>query len=151
MSYIKPEVPKLLQMLEMVAGASANAKVADGLDEANISHTAVYVGEGDEAVATCTCDMGAAAALGCSLSLIPPAGAEDMVSSGKLSDNAADNLYEVMNIFSSLMMDDKSSHLKLVSVKDGADDAITGKTVENVSFLLNLGAYGEGTISFNAV
>ncbi len=150
MAYIAPQLNNLRDMLEMIVGPSAGAKGAENFDVAEISHTAIYIDKENNPVASCSCDMKAAAALGCSLSMIPPAGAEGMVDDGELSANAKDNLYEVMNMFSSLMMDDKSSHLKLAEVNPGADSSVAGETVKEVCFALELGAYGGGTIVFNA-
>ena len=150
MAYISPELNNLRGMLEMIVGPSAGAKGADNSDGLEISHTAVYIDKDDTPVASCSCDMKTAAALGCSLSMIPPAGAEGMIDDGELSANANDNLYEVMNMFSSLLMNDKSSHLKLAKVDPGSDSAVAGETVKEVCFSLELGAYGSGTIVFNA-
>jgi len=65
----------------------------------------------------------------------------------ELSEMAADNLYEVMNILSSLLMSDSTSHLKLSKVELGADARITGESEE--AYSLDLGAYGKGELVFN--
>ena len=80
MAYIPPKLNNLRDMLEMIVGPSAGAKDADNFDAAQISHTAIYIDKENNPVASCSCDMKAAAALGCSLSMIPPAGAEGTVS-----------------------------------------------------------------------
>lgn len=148
MNYKKPEAGQLEEMLTMVVGGDAGAAVAK-VDGGKLSHTALYVNDEGESVATCSCTMPTAAALGCALSMIPPGGAEGMVEDNELSATATDNLYEVMNIFSSLLMDDKSAHLKLVKVDTGTDIRLTGDGFEEQSFSINLGKYGKGELVFN--
>lgn len=151
MAYAHPELNALLKMLEMIIGPDAGASDAEGLEHAQISHTAIYVDKDNTPVASCSCDLKTAAALGCSLSMIPPGGAEAMVEDGELTNNATDNLYEVMNIFSSLLMSDRSSHLKLSTLNVGAETPVAGESIKDVCFNLDLGNYGVGTIMFNAV
>ena len=70
-----------------------------------------------------------------------------MVEDNELSAMATDNLYEVMNILSSLLMNDKSEHLKLSKVELGSDARIEGGGEQ--AFSLDMGAYGKGELVFN--
>lgn len=146
MAFKDPEASELASMINMILGADASAAVASGVDASSMSHTAMYVDDEGKEVATCRCALPTAAALGCALSMIPPGGAEAMVEDNELSQMATDNLYEVMNMFSSLLMDDKSSHLKLVSVDASNDESIQGSSFE---FDIDLGNYGQGQLMFN--
>ncbi len=74
---------------------------------------ASYVDDTESVVAQCVCDIGASASLACALSIIPIPTAQEMISTSTLSPIAEENFREVMNIFSSLFMDDKSDHLTL--------------------------------------
>ena len=147
MNYKKPDENQFTEMLQMFVGPAAEAKSSAAVKVADFSHTAVYVNNSGETVATCVVAMPTAAALGCSLSMIPPGGAECMVEDKELSAMATDNLYEVMNILSSLLMNDKTEHLKLSKVELGSDARIEGG--DEQAFSLDMGAYGKGELVFN--
>lgn len=147
MKYKKPEAAQFTDMLQMFVSPAASAKDASAIASSEFSHTAVYINQDGDAVATCAVALPTAAALGCSLSMIPPGGAECMVEDNELSGMATDNLYEVMNILSSLLMCNNTSHLKLSKVELGGDARIEGVAEE--AYTLDLGAYGKGELVFN--
>lgn len=147
MNYKKPDEQQFSDMLQMIVGPAAVAKSADSADVSSISHTALYIDSTGDVVATCAVAMPTAAALGCALSMIPPGGAEGMVEDNELSAMANDNLYEVMNILSSLLMSDSTSHLKLSKVEASSEVRIEGEAEE--AYALDLGAYGAGELVFN--
>lgn len=147
MNYKAPEEGQFNEMLQMMIGPAAEVSACDSADASSISHTAIYIDDKGDTVATCACALPTAAALGCALSMIPPGGAEGMVEDKELSGMATDNLYEVMNILSSLLMDDKTQHLKLAKVEEGGDGRYSGGSEE--AYKLDLGAYGAGELIFN--
>ena len=149
MNYLKPEERKLTEMLSMILGVNAVAKVAKALAGPAPEYVAIYINREDEVVATCACALPTAASLGCALSMIPPGGAKGMVEDNEVSKMATDNFYEVMNIFSSLLMNDKSSHLKLTEVARDAGRQLKADGGEEVIFTVKLGAYGDGELVFN--
>lgn len=148
MSFKKPEASQLVQMLDMILGISTKAAKSDSFDSSAISHTAIYVDDAGEKVASCVCTLPTAASLGCALSMIQPGSAESMVEDKELSQTATDNLYEVMNIFSSLLMDDKTSHLKLGEVVAANDPSVQNEDWESFGFTVQMGKYGEGHLLF---
>ena len=147
MKYKKPDAEQFTDMLQMFVGPAAEVKDAGAVASTDFTHTAVYINDDGETVATCAIGLPTAAALGCSLSMIPPGGAECMVEDKELSATAQENLYEVMNILSSLLMNDKTSHLKLKSVEPGVDARIQGEAEQ--AFAMELGSYGKGEAVFN--
>lgn len=147
MNYKKPEKAQFTDMLQMFVGPACAAADASAVASSDFSHTAIYINDEGETVATCSVALPTAAALGCSLSMIPPGGAEGMVEDKELSEMAAENLYEVMNILSSLLMSDSTSHLKLKEVVPDGDAKIAGEAEE--AYTLELGAYGKGELVFN--
>lgn len=149
MNYQKPEASKLTEMLSMILGGDAVAKVAAAFAGPAPEYVATYVNRDDEVVATCACALPTAASLGCALSMIPPGGAKGMVEDNEVSKMATDNFYEVMNIFSSLLMSDKSAHLKLAEVTRDSARQLKADGGEEVIFTMKLGAYGEGELVFN--
>ncbi|MEM1432543.1 MAG: hypothetical protein AAGG11_00635 [Pseudomonadota bacterium] len=139
-------VTGILQMF--VPDAEAKSGGAD-----SYAFVGEFVDDEGELVSVCYSDFAASAGLGSALSMIPPAAAEEMLSSGELTPIAQDNLYEVMNIFSTVFMDDSTPHLKLVRVSPfadfaGADALGDARTVE---LSVQLGGYGDGALSFKAI
>jgi len=129
-------------MLAMVVGEGATSSPSGG-DSLQTSHHAMFSDRDDVPVATCSCNLIAAANLGCALSMIPPGGAEAMIEDKELTERANANLYEVMNIFSSLLMNERSSHLRLVEVGVGAPPvALEGGA--SARFMLDMLSYGKG-------
>ena len=148
MNYQKPEAKKLTEMLSMILGVDVVATVATALDGPVLEYVAIYVNREDEVVATCGCTLPTAASLGSALSMIPPGGAKGMVEDNEVSKMATDNFYEVMNIFSSLLMNDKSAHLKLAEVVRDSEKKLKADGGEEVAFKVELGAYGAGELVF---
>ncbi len=148
-AYKLPNPSELNESLEMILGEAAQIAEGDALATNNASHAAEFVNRQDEVVAYCLCDLPLAAGLGAALSMVPPGAAEDMVDEGALTEMATANLYEVMNIFSALYMDDSTSHLKLtvVNAANDTDMALEGETQE-VTFDLDTGRYGKGKVRF---
>ncbi len=149
MNYCKPVPDRLKAMLSMLTGEDVTADNQDAPVEGGKYH-GVFIDAEDKVVALASCNMAAAASLGCSLTMIPPGGAEAMVEDGELTKNATDNLYEVMNVLSSLFMDDASAHLKLVRVDVGDAPAIDVAKTETTTMGVELGRYGKLEIDFVA-
>jgi hypothetical protein len=149
MKYQTPEAHKLAEMLSMILGSDATAKVAPAITGSPPEYVATYIDNEKVVVATCSCALPTAAALGCALSMIPPGGAEAMVEDKEISKMASDNFYEVMNIFSSLLMNDKSAHLKLAEVVQDSGTRLQADGGEEMVFTLGLGKYGTGEVVFN--
>ncbi len=147
MNYKKPDAAQFTGMLQLFVGPDAEAKSAKEVAIKEFTHTAVYVDKDGASVATCCIALPTAAALGCSLSMIPAGGAECMVEDKELSEMATDNLYEVMNMLSSLLMSDSTSHLKLKAVELGSAARIEAEVEE--AYSLELGSYGKGELVFN--
>lgn len=148
-AYKLPQPAELNESLEMILGEAAKISESDALGANSASHAAEFRNRQDEVVAYCLCDMNLAAGLGAALSMVPPGAAEDMIEEGVLTEMAAANLYEVMNIFSALYMDDSTAHLKLTAVNaaNDADISLEGETQE-VTFHLDTGKYGQGKVRF---
>lgn len=147
MNYKKPDIAQFTGMLQLFVGPAAQAKSAEKVSSEDFTHTAVYVNGDGESVATCAFALPTAAALGCALSMIPAGGAECMVEDKELSEMATDNLYEVMNMLSSLLMSDSTAHLKLARVDPGSSARIEAESEE--AYMLDLGGYGKGEVLFN--
>ncbi|MGB0865237.1 MAG: hypothetical protein ACPGSC_01935 [Granulosicoccaceae bacterium] len=148
-AYKLPQPAELNESLEMILGGPAKITPCDALSTNSASHAAEFRNRQDEVVAYCLCDLPIAAGLGAALSMVPPGAAEDMIEEGVLTEMASANLYEVMNIFSALYMDDSTAHLKLTTVEAANDAGVSleGETQE-VTFNLDTGKYGQGKVRF---
>ncbi len=150
--YVKPEVEQVSEMLSMFITGGVEVEAADGAP-GNLSHAAIYRDPEGAIVATCACDIKMAAGLGASLSMVPPSAVEDMLASGSLTDIVNANLYEVMNMLSSLLMNDNSAHLKLTEVLPVAElpaDA-SNEGFQSQCFALTAGNYGSGHLVINSL
>ena len=146
-NYKLPDPKSMLGSLEMIFGSEPEVEVVEA--QPDPCYYATYIDADEQVVAVATCDLQSSAGLGCALSLIPPAGAEDMVASSELTAIAEENLFEVMNIFSSLFMDDKTPHLKLAELKKAdADLASHAESMEHINLSIDSGKYQPGLISF---
>ncbi|ASJ71420.1 hypothetical protein [Granulosicoccus antarcticus] len=149
MNYQAPEARALSDMLSMIIGGEAKAKVAPALEGDSPDFVAIYINRDDEVVATCCSKLHTAASLGSALSMIPAGGVKSMEEENQISKMALDNFYEVMNIFSSLLMNDKTEHLRLSEVVRDAGKRLKVDNSEEVIFTLELGNYGAGELVFN--
>jgi hypothetical protein len=118
---------------------------------ASASFVAVYVTDDGAPRALCACDLSFAAYTGAALSMLPPAAAKDAIKSQALTSTMSDNLHEVMNICTRLILKDGSPHLRLQQVFAAKQvpapaAAITGSKTR-VDFEVGVGKYGNGAFA----
>lgn len=147
-AYNLPEARSLSDLLTMVIGDSPAISEAEPSTLDGYSHRANFVDDQDQLVAQCYADLPLSAALGAALSMIPPAVAAEMVAEGELTPIASDNLYEIMNMLSSLYMDDKTPHLRLTQVDVLPGEPAPFEPVSRSDFEITAGSYGQGRIAF---
>ena len=145
-----PGEETLSNSLQMIFGEEPDLLVVNP-DALVPSHVASYVDSESNVVACCLCDIAAASSLACALSLIPIPISKEMISQKTLTEIANDNLYEVMNIFSSLFMNDTTDHLRLRSVNpDVVAGAAHFEGMESIAFQIAGTKYPGGQIAFRA-
>jgi len=115
--------------------------------------TAIYLSDDDEPIAAALADYPFAAFSGAALTMIPVGGAEDAVADKDLGDLILENVHEVFNICSRLLMDADSPHLRLSNVYEGVDAVPEEhKSVfaasDRVSFQVDIPNYGTGNVTF---
>jgi len=76
----------------------------------------VFIADDGSPVALCGADANLAATLGAALSMLPAAAAKDAAKTKDLTPVMVDNLREIMNICTRLVMDASSPHLRLEQV-----------------------------------
>jgi hypothetical protein len=128
---------------------AATAKLDASAASANF--VAVYVTDDGMPRALCACDLSFAANGGAALSMLPPTAAKDAIKAKELTSTMRDNLREVMNICTRLVLKDGSPHLRLQEVFPAKQvpapaAAITGSKTR-VDFEVGLGKYGSGALA----
>ncbi len=83
------------------------------LEPTTAACVAIYVDERVHTAAVCVLSLELAASLGAGLALLPPKLVTDAAKLGELTDPVRDNLYEILNIMSSLLNADGAPHVKL--------------------------------------
>jgi hypothetical protein len=122
---------------------------------ASAGFVAVYIGDDGAARALCACDLSFAANGGAVLSMLAPAAANDAIEAKQLTLQMSDNLREVMNICTRLLLKDGSPHLRLQEVLPATQlpaplAAITVSRTR-VDFEIELGKYGRGAFAVIAL
>lgn len=112
----------------------------------------VFVDETGVPVALCGADVGLAASLSSALSMLPPTAAKEALLSRQLTAAMCENLREVMNICTRLVLDSTSPHLKLdrlysVKALPAAAATLLATAAGRREFTLQLPRYGGGILS----
>ena len=146
-----PEAHELKHHFEMLFGDGVVVHAGDRLG-ADAPFCGIYRDEAKAPVAVCLCDMSFAAYAGAALSMMMPNDAKAAAQKSALPEVMRANLYEVMNILSSLLMNAHTPHLRLVEMcsppaLDPAIKAIATKPEAHVGFKVDLPRYGIGRIT----
>ena len=148
--YLLPTAQSIQGVLTMIYGEEIAADEAPEMDLANASHVGVFEASDGSVVGLCYCDLSSAASLSCALSLIPPGVAEEMIKDRSISDMAELNMNEVMNMFSSLYMDDNTDHLRFTELK-ASKEAPTASLSRRIDLSLPDAKYPGGLVTFHAI
>jgi len=147
---------KLASLLRDLFGRVVKVDAAD-LVAASTNTTnwmAVYTGSDGKLAAVCICDLQFAANAAAALCLIPPATAKESISSGKLEPSLAENLREIMNVCSQLLVVPDSGRITLQSVTSIAQCAseeakkMASSSSQKSGMKVSIEGYGEGKLSF---
>lgn len=151
-TYPIPSAAQVKDLLGMLFDGMA-VKPASKLDVSagSTSYVGVYVSDGGEPVALCACNLDFAAGAGAALSILPPNAAKDAVKAKTLPSAMQDNLRELMNICTRLVIKDGSPHLRLQEVYAAKSlpapaAAIAAAAKGRADFEVALGRYGAGVL-----
>jgi len=116
---------------------------------------AIFLSDDDQPIAAALADYRFAAFMGAGLTMIPPGGAEDAADQRDLGDPILENVQEVFNICSRLLMHGDSPHLRLGKVYEGVDTVPENEKAvlassERVHLKADVGNYGDGNVTFIA-
>ncbi|MEE4277755.1 MAG: hypothetical protein V2I82_04715 [Halieaceae bacterium] len=116
--------------------------------------TAIFLSDDNVPLGAALADYPFAAFTGAAMTRIPPGGAEDCADSGELSEPIFDNVHEVFNICSRLLMDADTPHLRLgplyAKASEVPESEVASITAASRSVTMNVDVpnYGAGNVSF---
>lgn len=149
-------IPDAAQVKDLLGilfdGLSVKPAAKLDVSAASTSYVGVYIADNGQPGALCACNLDFAANAGAALSILPPAVAKEAIKSKQLTDAMRENLREVMNICTRLVLKDGSPHLRLQEVYPAKTlpapaAAIVGGAKGRVDFDISLGKYGNGALS----
>jgi|ERR1700722_17840072 hypothetical protein len=152
-AYPLPDGPKIVQILGLLFDG-LEAKPGGTFDQtpAGGAWFGVFVSDGGETVALCGADANLAASFGAAFSMLPPGVAKEAAKARELTAVMIDNVREIMNICTRLVMDSGSLHLRLEQIYPAKSlpapaAALLGKPNGRREFQLQMPKYGGGVLS----
>jgi len=156
-AYPLPDAAKIVQMLGLLFDG-IDVKAGGKFDQtpAGGAWFGVFVADSGEPVALCGADVNLAASFGCAFSMLPAGMVKDAAKSRDLTGVMIDNIREIMNICTRLVMDANSPHLKLEQIYPCKSlpppaAALLGAPKGRCEFQIQLPKYGGGVLSFLTV
>jgi hypothetical protein len=156
-AYPLPDVAKIVQMLGLLFDG-LDVKAGGKFDQtpAGGAWFGVFVADSGEPVALCGVDANLAATLGCAFSMLPAGVAKEVAKTRELTGVMIDNMREIMNICTRLVMDASSPHLKLEQIYPcnslpAPAAAVLGAPKGRCEFQVQLPKYGGGVLTFLSV
>jgi hypothetical protein len=112
----------------------------------------VFIADCGSPIALCGADLALSATFGAALSMLAPIAVKDAIKARELSGAMVDNLREVMNIATRLMMSDSSPHLRLEQIYSVASlpaplTVWLHDTRAHAEFSVQVPRYGGGTLT----
>ena len=116
----------------------------------------VFIADDGTPVSLCGADANLAASFGAAFSMLPVGVAKDAAKSHELTDVMVDNIREIMNICTRLVMDTTSPHLRLEQIYPikslpAPAAALLAAPKERREFLIQLPKYGGGVMTLLSV
>lgn len=149
-----PDGPKIMQLLGLLFDG-LDVKPGGTFDQSATGGAwfGVFVADSGEPVALCGADANLAATWGAAFSMLPVAAAKDAAKARELTGVMIENLREIMNICTRLVMDATSLHLKLDQLYPAkslpaAAAALLGAAQGRREFQIQLPKYGGGVLAF---
>ncbi|HXC21382.1 MAG TPA: hypothetical protein VNV13_07875 [Steroidobacteraceae bacterium] len=152
-AYPLPDGAKIIQLLGIMFDG-LDVKPGGTFDQtpAGGAWFGVFVTDAGAPVALCGADANLAASFGGALSMLPVAAAKDAAKARQLTDVMIENVREIMNICTRLVMDATSPHLKLDQLYPtkslpAAALALLGAPQGRREFQVQLPKYGGGVLT----
>ncbi len=153
--FILPKAAEVSKTLVMLFGGNVPATPGKPVDTKPSAGNIIasYIDDEGKVVAAFACDLPFAANAGSALSMMPASAAKDAIKTKKLESAMIDNLYEVANILSTLLMNDKTPHLRIASLYPEVGKVppevreMLSAAKGHVDFTVNIPRYGNGCMS----
>lgn len=154
--YLLPNAAKLTQMFNMLFGGKVPVVPGKKIDLKPGSGTfvAMYVNPEGKPVGAAICDLAFAIYGGAALSMMTPNAAKEAIKSKQLEQTMWENLYEIMNVASTQLMNESTPHLKLTKMYNDPGELppedkalLEMKGIGRVDFNVNILRYGDGAMS----
>jgi hypothetical protein len=156
-AYPLPDGPKIVELLGLLFDG-LDVKAGGTFDQtpAGGAWFGVFVADSGTAVALCGADANLAATLGAAFSMLPVGAAKEAAKARDLTAVMVDNMREIMNICSRLVMDATSPHLRLDQIYPAKSlpapaTALLGAPSARREFQVQLPKYGGGVLTFLSV
>jgi hypothetical protein len=154
--YPLPDVAKVIEILGLLFDG-LEVKLGGAFDQtpAGGAWFGVFIADSGEPVALCGADAILAANFGAAFSMLPVNAAKEAAKARELTPVMSDNVREIMNICTRLVMDNTSPHLKLeqiypVKSLPAAAAALLAAATRRREFQLQMPKYGGGVLTLLA-
>jgi hypothetical protein len=152
-AYPLPDVAKINQILGLLFdGLDVKLGGAFDLTPAGGAWFGVFIADSGAPVALCGADVNLAASFGAAFSMLPVNAAKEAAKSRELTSVMIENVREIMNICTRLVMDSTSPHLRLdqiypVKSLPAPAAALLGTATRRREFQLQMPKYGGGVLT----
>src|SRR3982074_1731618 len=153
-AYPLPDGPKIIDLLGLLFDG-LEVKAGGNFDQAPAGGAwfGVFVTDSGNSAALCGADANLAATFGAAFSMLPVGVAKDAAKTRELTAVMIDNMREIMNICSRLVMDAASPHLKLDQIYPAKSlpapaAALLGAPSGRREYQVQMPKYGGGVITF---
>jgi hypothetical protein len=153
-AYPLPDGRKIVDMLGLLFDG-LDVKAGGTFDQtpAGGAWFGVFVADSGSPAALCGADANLAATFGSAFSMLPVGAAKEAAKARELTSVMIDNMREIMNICSRLVMDATSPHLKLDQIYPAKSlpasaAALLGAPSGRREFQVQLPKYGGGVLTF---
>lgn len=152
MVQILPNKEEIYEMLSLLLGDDITVEYRRKPMDLTDKQVAIYADADGNPGAICCCDAAFAAFSGGAITMMPVAITQEAAEYDDLTDIMIQNLYEVMNICTRLVINDETPHLKLTTVSRSqeVEEAVNAlvSTGNRGDYEIEIPKYGKGTLSF---
>jgi hypothetical protein len=155
-AYPLPDVAKVIEILGLLFDG-LEVKPGGAFDQtpAGGAWFGVFIADSGEPVALCGADVNLAATFGAAFSMLPVNAAKEAAKTRELTSVMSENVREIMNICTRLVMDSTSPHLRLeqiypVKSLPAPAAALLTAAARRREFQLQLPKYGGGVLTLLA-
>ncbi|WP_430780631.1 hypothetical protein [Actinoplanes sp. G11-F43] len=154
---VLPGSPAVKSLFEDLLGREVTISPGDpiGAPAVPTSTVAIFVDSSQKIYAVMGMELSLAANAGAALGLLPAGAAEDSIDEKQLFPNLAENVFELCNVFTSLLNREGSPHLKLHQVIYPGDElpadarAVLLALGRRLDLMVEVNRYGKGKLSLS--